>query len=437
MRIAIIAPGSRGDVQPYVALGKGLQEAGQTVRLVTHRDYETLVVSDGLEFWPMVGDVQEIVQTQAMRDRIEGGNILRLMAQVAKEGERRAIELAEGGLSAARGMDLLLAGIGGIHIALALAEGLDLPCVQAYLFPFTPTRHFAGVLASGIPGWLGGSLNRLSHHLGRQLMWQVFRSADKQMRKKVLGLSPAPFLGPYRADQTRDRPILYGFSPAVIPPPPDWGEQVHVTGYWFLDSVADWTPPETLTSFLDSGAPPVYVGFGSMSQRRPEETTKLVIEALRQINGRAILLSGWGGLQKKDLPNSVLMIDSVPHSWLFSRVSAVVHHGGAGTTAAGLRAGVPSIVIPFFGDQPFWGRRVAELGVGPDPIPRKNLTAERLACAIQRAVNDQGMRQRAADLGRKIRAEDGVARAVEIITEPEPTPSPDNWTDESPEGAAE
>jgi UDP:flavonoid glycosyltransferase YjiC (YdhE family) len=152
-----------------------------------------------------------------------------------------------------------------------------------------------------------------------------------------------------------------------------------------------------------------------MSNQKPEETTDLILQALAQTRQRAIILSGWGGLRKTDLPDSVLMVDSVPFSWLFPRVAAVVHHGGAGTTSAGLRAGVPSIVIPFFADQPFWGQRVAALGVGPEPIPRKRLKAERLAQAIHTAVTDQMMRRRASDLGAKIQAEDGIARAAAVI----------------------
>jgi sterol 3beta-glucosyltransferase len=170
-----------------------------------------------------------------------------------------------------------------------------------------------------------------------------------------------------------------------------------------------------LLDFLDRGAPPVYIGFGSMGSRNPEQTADLVLQAISMTGQRAILQSGWGGLSKTDLPDTVFIVDSISHSWLFPRVAAVVHHGGAGTTAAGLRAGVPTIIIPFFGDQPFWGRRVAELGVGTDPIPRKQLTSKRLAAAIHRAVNDRSIIQQAADLGEKIRAEDGITKVVNII----------------------
>lgn len=177
----------------------------------------------------------------------------------------------------------------------------------------------------------------------------------------------------------------------------------------------DWTPPDPLVAFLEAGPPPVYVGFGSMGSRRPEETTDLILRALARAKQRAVMLSGWSGLRKADLPDTVFMLDSIPFSWLFPRAAAVIHHGGAGTTAAGLRAGVPSLVVPFFGDQFFWGRRVAALGVGPEPIPRKELTAERLAQAIERALTDQTMRRRSADLGASIEAEDGVARAVAVV----------------------
>ena len=147
----------------------------------------------------------------------------------------------------------------------------------------------------------------------------------------------------------------------MIPRPPDWGKDVFVTGYWFLDTPDNWNPPQELAEFLDSGSTPIYIGFGSMSNRKPEEITDLVLKALQRTKQRAILLSGWSGLQKQNLPRSVFMTDSVPHSWLLPRVAAAIHHGGAGTTAAGLMAGVPSIIVPFHGDQPFWGQRVLEL----------------------------------------------------------------------------
>lgn len=415
MHITILASGSRGDVQPYVALGLGLHAAGYGVRIVTHQNFETLVTAHGLEFWPVEGDVEEIVQSQELRELIGKGNFLALLSKMGQEAKRGARQLAASGLAACRETDLILGGMGGLFVGQSLAEKLDLPFIQAYYFPFTPTGAFPSVLLPVSKPWMRGPLNRLSHHMTRQVMWQGFRSADNLARRDVLGLPSAPFMGPFNSSHSRPYPVLYGFSPEVVPPPADWPASVEVTGYWFLDPPIDWQPPAELVNFLQAGLPPVYIGFGSMSTRNPEETADLVLGALARTQQRAILSSGWDGMSKKDLPDSVLMIDSIPHAWLFPRMAAVVHHGGAGTTAAGLRAGVPSIVIPFFGDQPFWGRRVAELGVGPAPIPHKQLTVDRLAQAIRQAVTDQAMRQRAADLGSRIRAENGIARAAAVM----------------------
>ncbi|MCA9898696.1 MAG: glycosyltransferase family 1 protein [Ardenticatenaceae bacterium] len=412
MRIVIIAMGSRGDVQPYVALGKGLHSAGHQVRLMTHDAFEQLVTGHGLEFWIARGNVQAIAESEEMQALLEKGNFLAINAYTAKAAQKAALEWAEDGLSACAGADLLIAGIGGLFIGLSLAEKLHLPLIQAYYVPFTPTREISGaLLPRPVPDWL----NRLSHHAVRQIMWQGARKADNLARQQVLGSPKAPFFGPFGSRQTRGLPILYGFSPAVIAPPADWPVEAQVTGNWFLEAEADWSPPPALVDFLDAGASPVYVGFGSMTNRKPEETAVLVMAALAKTGQRAVLLSGWGGLQAADLPDNVFMLKAAPHDWLFPRMAAVVHHGGAGTTAAGLRAGVPSIIVPFFADQPFWGRQVARLGVGPQPVPRQRLTVDGLAAALETAVSNPQMRQRAADLGQQIQAEDGVAKAVAIV----------------------
>ncbi len=411
MRIAILASGSRGDVEPYVALGRGLAQAGHLVRLVTHANFESLVTDQGLEFWAVAGNVQDVAQ--GMAALLERGNFLAIMAEMGRAAEQGALALAQTGLAACRGVDLILAGIGGVYVGLALAEKLDLPLVQAYYIPFTPTRAYPSFFVPRLPV-ASPALNRLSYHVARQVMWQSLRRADSRARRKVLDMPAAPFFGPLNSERAARYPILYGYSPAVIPSPPDWSNTV-VTGYWFLDPAEGWTPSRALLDFLSAGPPPVYVGFGSMSNRDPSATARLVLAAIARTGQRAVILSGWDGMAAADVPDSVYVLDGAPFSWLFPRMTAVVHHGGAGTTAAGLRAGVPSVVVPFFGDQPYWGSRVAALGVGPAPLPRKQLTVERLAAAIEQAVNDRGMRQRAADLGAAIRAEDGVGCAVAAI----------------------
>lgn len=417
MRIAIFALGSRGDVQPYIALGKGLQAAGHTTRLISHENYEKLVNAHGLEFWPMPGNVQEFVESTEMQTLLEKGNFIAIMKYAAQNAKTTMLTWAQEGFQACQGMDCLLAGFGGLFLGLALAEKVDIPLIQAYYVPFTPTREFAGALVPSGISRLGGWANLFSHHLTRQIMWQQGRSADTAARQQVLELPAAPFFGPFQSPRLQSGPVLYGFSEEVIAKPADWDSQAHVTGYWFLESEWDWQPPPALEAFLQRGPAPITIGFGSMSSRKAEETAQLVLQALAKSGQRAILLTGWKGLQVDALPDYVFALDSAPHEWLFSQVSAVVHHGGAGTTAAGLRAGVPSIVIPFFADQPFWGQRVADLGVGPAPIPRKKLTANLLAQAIHQAVQDAAMRQRAVALGEKIRAENGVARAVALIAD--------------------
>jgi sterol 3beta-glucosyltransferase len=411
-----MAMGSRGDIQPYVAMGRGLKAAGHSVRLITHENYAELVVAYGLEFYSVKGNVQEFMDSPETRKLLESGNFLAIHAHSSKAARRAAVDWAKGALVACQDIELIISGVGGLFLGVALAEKFKLPLLQAYIFPFTPTRAFPAILFPQFIAKLGGYANQLSHHLFRQIMWQGSRTGDNLARQQVLGLPKAPWRGQYHSPVFSRYPILYGFSASIIHPPSDW-RNTHVTGYWFLDEAPDWTPSKALLNFLQSGEPPVFIGFGSMGSRNPEATAELVLNAIALTGQRAILQSGWGGMSKLDLPNTVFMVDSIPHSWIFPRVSAIVHHGGAGTTSAALRAGVPSIVIPFFGDQPFWGRRIAELGVGADPIPRKQLTVKKLAHAIHRSLTDQSMRQRAAELGTKIRGEDGVAKAVSIIQE--------------------
>jgi sterol 3beta-glucosyltransferase len=212
-----------------------------------------------------------------------------------------------------------------------------------------------------------------------------------------------------------DIPMIYAYSPSVLPRPDDWGPFKQVSGYWFLDGSAAFDPPDELARFLEAGPPPVYVSFGSMIDHERDEVTRLVIEAVESAGQRAILHTGWSELGSDTLPESVIVVDEVPHDWLFPQLAAVVHHGGAGTTAAGLRAGLPTVIVAFFGDQFFWGWRVHELGVGPHWITRRKLKVDNLAEAIGMAVRDEGMRRRAAALGVRIRAEEGVTNAVSMI----------------------
>lgn len=412
MNIVVIASGSRGDVQPFVALGKGLQAAGHTVSVFTTLDFQDLVTSYGLAFASMGVSVE--ATAQSMQVLVEQGNMLKVLSMQAKASERLARYAAINGMAACQDADLLIGGLGGLFTGLMLSEKLGIPFLQAHVLPFTPTNAFPGLLAPFPSTPLLAWANRTTHQITRQMIWQSSRSADAKARAQ-LGLPAPSFWGAFATLDRSTQPILYGYSPQVLPPPADWGPSIHVTGYWLLPPPEGWQPPADLVAFLEAGPPPVYVGFGSMGSTKPEATAEMVIQALARTGQRGVLSSGWGGLKQDQLPSNVFMVGSVPHSWLFPRMAAVVHHGGAGTTAAGLSAGVPSIITPFFADQPFWGRRVYELGVGPKPIPRRALQAANLAEAIGQAMHDTTMRSRAAALGERIRAEDGVARAVAII----------------------
>jgi len=409
----IVALGSRGDVQPHVALGVGLARAGHSVRVLTSSDFQELVESHGLEFVNAGGSTEAVAKE--MQDLLEQGNFLKILKKMGEAANELSLEAAKRGLAACEGCELIIAGLGGLSIASSLAEKLGVRFIPAYLYPYSPTREFPSVLV-GIPQTpLTSWLNPLSHRLGQQMMWQATRSSTNRARREVFGLQRAAFWGASEGSRQPGDLVLYGYSPHVIPVPRDWDDRHVVTGYWFLDESDDWAPPSELADFLNAGPAPVYVGFGSMGSKNAESTADLVLEALRRTGQRGVLSAGWGGLEKSSVPDGVLMVGSVPHSWLFSRMAAVVHHGGAGTTAAGFRAGVPAIITPVLGDQPFWARRAHALGVAPPPVMRRHLTVERLAEAITQATTDAAMRRKAADLGKKIRGDDGVARAIEAL----------------------
>jgi len=250
-----------------------------------------------------------------------------------------------------------------------------------------------------------------------ELAWQLLRRSVNSWRRERLSLPPLPITGGFKRMNHQHLPVMCAYSKHVLPPPTGWPEWHHIAGYWFLDESPDWEPPAEVARFLADGPPPVFVGFGSMEDQQPERMTATVVKALEASGQRGIIQSGWMGLGSMHLPESILQVDSLPHSWLFPKMAAVVHHGGSGTTAAGLRAGVPSIITPVLGDQLFWAQRIEQLGVGFSPATFHKLTAEPLAAAIDRAVHDSGVRECAAAMGTRIRDENGVAHTVRLIEE--------------------
>jgi sterol 3beta-glucosyltransferase len=430
VRVVIAAVGSTGDVRPMVALGAGLRAAGHDVRVATHAHFQPLVEARGLEFRPVAGDPIGELSTSAGREWLASGanpvGFARFLADMARQ---LAADITRDCLAAARDCDAIISSLLGTVLVWQVGEKLGIPVIPGYLQPRTPTSYYPDLFFPELfPATEGyearpGAALRLYHHLSyRAVEWVAWRYLREPINRgrRLIGLSNLrrgdQFGGAFRAPG-----VLYGYSPFVAPTPPDWGPASAVTGYWVLDEAAEWTPPPALAAFLEAGEPPVYVGFGSMIHSAPEHTARTVLAALARIGRRGIVSAGWGGLRADQLPGNVLAVGSVPHEWLFPRVAAVVHHGGAGTTAAGLRAGRPTVITPFFADQGFWGRRVHALGVGPRPVPFPRITAEWLADAIDEAVRSPEMRGRARDLGARLREEQGVEQAVaafeRIVTE--------------------
>lgn len=410
MRIVILSMGTRGDVQPYIALGLGFQRSGHRVRIAAPEAYEAFVTSHGLDFAPLAGD-----PTQFIRSLVDdaGHNPLRVMRVMLDFGLPIGVEVMQRSWAACQDADVVLSSFLMLYAGHTIAHQRNLPHFSAQMFPvFTPTRAFPSP-AFPIKAW-GAAYNRLTH----AVLTQFYRGGNefgyRLIKKRLQGL-PTTLKWPFSASVNPPTPTLYGFSPLMIPPPADWNADVHVTGYWFLDSNDGWQPPDALVHFLDAGTPPIYIGFGSMVTRDADKLTRIVVEALAKSGQRAVLAGGWGVLGADQLPESICHLDSAPHDWLFPRMAAVIHHGGAGTTGAALRASVPQLIVPFAADQPFWGDRVHRLGVGVPPIPSKQLTVDSLTNAIHSLVNDVSLRQHASQLGDRICAEDGVANAVRIV----------------------
>ncbi len=415
LQITILTLGSRGDVQPYCALALGLQQAGYQVRIATHRNFESFVTQLGLEFAPIAGDIKELMNSEEGQ-KLLAGQRSKLIS------DELLLEQMQDGVKACQSTDVLIftmLALWGYHIA----EKLAVPSFFAATVPLSATRSFPLLqFAKATTNPILGVLNYASYLLVEFLMGQRSQQVINRFRQD-LSLPPLPWLGTrYRRivpPNLAALTLLYGFSTALVPKPIDWSEKEQITGFWFLDQAQNYTPPPALIEFINAGTPPLCIGFGSMPDHHAGELTQIVLQALEQAGQRGILLSGWANLgvahSRSSWADQVFSIDAVPHDWLFPQVAAVVHHCGAGTTAAVCRAGIPSIGVPFFADQPAWAQRLANLGVSPEPIPRKQLSVKRLAVAMQQVVKDSEMRDRAAELGQRIRAEDGVAQAVKWI----------------------
>lgn len=414
-RILLATFGTRGDVEPHLALALRARAVGHDVAIASAPRFASMLAAHGVAHYPLDEGLLELLDTTAGRalfaelDGVLG--ILRTIPKVLRQVgpiHHRLVADAWAATEAFR-PDVIV-----YHPKLfcmpAFAALRGIPALLALFVPMlVPTAE------SPVPG-----LPDLPLGPGyRRLTWRALRLAMR--------LGSAPFMKPWRQThdpQGRTRgagplqlapgqpvPVLHAYSAAVCPAPADWPAEACVTGWWFLPE-SPWTPPPALAAFLDAGPPPVYIGFGSMAGVDPKRTTEIVLAAVQRAGVRALLATGWGGLGDADLPPTMFRLEQAPHAALFPRMAAVVHHGGAGTTGAGLRAGKPSVICPFGVDQPFWGARVHALGAGPPPIRQRRLSVESLADALHGATHDSAMRERAEALGRTIRAEDGTGVAL-------------------------
>ncbi len=420
MKITILTIGSRGDVQPYVALGIGLKKAGHQVKIATHENFEEFVKERGLEFFPLRGNAIELLESKFGMAMLESEiNPVKTLYSMLKLIDPMFEELITDMWSASQGSEALICSTLSLP-GFCIAEKLKIPSIFAILQPMIRNTTHSSLFFPDIPNIpvIKPIYNWYSFILTEQVLWQNTKKMTNKMRKELMELPPLPFWGIFSRFYQKKNPIptILGYSPHVIQREAEWMEWMQITGYWFLDKQENWQPPADLTSFLESGDPPVYIGFGSMRTRNPEETAETVIKALKKSKKRGILMKGWGGLNSSKInDDEIFFIDSVPHDWLFPKMAAVIHHGGAGTTSAGLRAGVPGIIVHFFGDQIFWGKKIHELKVGSKPIPIKKLNSDNLSAAINQVTSDNEIKYHAKKLSEKINSENGVDNAVMMI----------------------
>ncbi|KAF2140048.1 glycosyltransferase family 1 protein [Aplosporella prunicola CBS 121167] len=444
LNVVIHVVGSRGDVQPFVALGKVLKETySHRVRLATHPVFRNFVEENGLEFFSIGGDPSELMAFMVKNpglmpgfDTLRNGDVGKRRKGIAEMidgcwksciepndgfGVDTSQQEGENMLNSAYSNPEATAKTGRPFIADAIianppsfahihcAEKLGVPLHMMFTMPWSPTQSFQHPLATIQSSNADASLtNYMTYALVDMLTWQGLGDIINKFRQRTLHLdSISAMSAPSMLSRLRV-PFTYCWSPALIPKPKDWGNHITISGFYFLNLATNFRPDPDLAAFLDAGPPPVYIGFGSIVVDNPNGMTKLIFEAVQKAGVRALVSKGWGGFGADQLgvPESVFMLGNVPHDWLFKRVSCVVHHGGAGTTAAGIACGKPTVIVPFFGDQPFWGSMVARAGAGPEPIHHKQLTSDNLAEAIQEALKPTSQ-ERARELAAKISNERG------------------------------
>lgn len=407
MKITILTYGSRGDVQPFLPLSQRLLKHGHSVKLAAPKRFRSLIEEHNVHFVPLAGDPEDL--SRRLNDA--GHNSVKLLQELMSHAVEIGAEVWRQTEQACHDADLILHTFTHAVGAHTLAREKNIPDIHIQTFPmFTPTSEYPNVtMPHGLPAWL----NRSTHSLSAMIAWWTSRIGFERVRRRA-GLPKRKLYRPFVDDPARPRtPILCAWSPSILPASSDWPPRVHVTGYFFFPHEQSYRAPDQLRSFLAQGGAPVCVTFGSMVNRDKERIHRIVREALRQTAQRGIVLSGWGKINEH-ATEELLYLEQAPHDWLLPRCKMVIHHGGAGTTAAGLRAGIPNVVIPFMADQGFWGTRVKVLGAGPTSVRVNALSVENLVHAIVKAESAV-VRKGAWSIGLQLQQEDGTGKAVEWI----------------------
>ncbi|MCZ2123290.1 MAG: glycosyltransferase [Anaerolineales bacterium] len=407
MNITILTYGSRGDVQPFLPLSVELNKRGHKVTIAAPVRFKDLIEEYKINFAPLAGDPEDL--SRRLND--VGFNFIKQTQAMATHAIEIGADVLRQTESACEDADLIIHTFAHAIGAHALAREKNIPDLHIQTFPmFTPTGDYPNVT---MPNFGNRFINRLTHIFSAKSFFLSAKIGFEYIRRKAK-LPKRKLSFPFDESPLRlPTPILCAWSPAFLPPSRDFAPRVHGTGYYFFPLNESYSPPPELESFLENDKPPICISFGSMVNKDAERIDGIVREALKRTNNRGIVLSGWGGV-KHESTNELLYVESVPHDWLLPKCKTVIHHGGAGTTSAGLRAGIPTIVVPFTGDQPFWGNQICKMGVGVKPILVKNLSIDKLVEAIAEAESDS-IRKQSQVAGQKIRGEDGVNVAIDLI----------------------
>ncbi|MCQ2478615.1 MAG: glycosyltransferase [Clostridia bacterium] len=415
MIVAMATLGSYGDFRPCLFLGRELVKGGHTVRLITHAKYEQDCKDNGIEFYDMGGSVDDFMKA-AVGSVDENGFNMNVFGAFKAYFKKCNPTFRAATLKALDGADILLY-FYAASAATIPAEAMGIPYVRFNFIPDLPSPEFptVGWPKIWLPFGLTKVYNKISYRVSKYFALKLFTSGFDDWAKEY-GLKMSK-IGKKHQD---GKPIeaLFPCGSVLFKQSKDYPESAHFIGYWNdASKTVNYTPDKELEDFLSAGEKPVFIGFGSMTDKNPEQLKSVIIDAAKKCKKRILLQAGWVGFTADDLPDNVHLVEFIPHEWLFNQVCGVVIHGGAGTTASALKAGKPILVVPFGTDQNFWGANVHNSGYGPAPIPREQLTADNLSAAICELC-DNGTYKEAAQKAAEIMAsENGVAQAVDFIND--------------------